>query len=68
LGKNWNEHSPLQNIPKNCRETGGKDFIIAHSSANPKQVATELCVVLEFQGQKCSAASRYVPQKFMASD
>ena len=50
--------------PRIVGETGGKDFIIAHPSANPKQVATGICRgAFEFQGQKCSAASRaYVPQ------
>ena len=44
-------------------ETGGKDFIIAHPSAPAKQVATAISRgAFEFQGQKCSAASRaYVP-------
>jgi len=50
--------------PKIVGETGGKDFIIAHSSANPKQVATAIVRgAFEFQGQKCSAASRvYLPK------
>ena len=50
--------------PRIVGETGGKDFIIAHPSANPKQVATGIIRgAFEFQGQKCSAASRaYVPQ------
>ena len=50
--------------PRIVGETGGKDFIIAHPSANPKQVATGIVRgAFEFQGQKCSAASRaYVPQ------
>ena len=50
--------------PRIVGETGGKDFIIAHSSANPKQVATGIVRgAFEFQGQKCSAASRaYIPQ------
>ena len=45
-------------------ETGGKDFIVAHPSANAKQVATGIVRgAFEFQGQKCSAASRaYIPQ------
>jgi 1-pyrroline-5-carboxylate dehydrogenase len=49
--------------PKIVGETGGKDFIIAHPSANPKQVATGISRgAFEFQGQKCSAASRiYLP-------
>jgi 1-pyrroline-5-carboxylate dehydrogenase len=50
--------------PKIVGETGGKDFIIAHPSANPKQVATGITRgSFEFQGQKCSAASRaYLPK------
>jgi 1-pyrroline-5-carboxylate dehydrogenase len=50
--------------PKIVGETGGKDFIIAHPSAKAKQVATGIVRgAFEFQGQKCSAASRaYVPQ------
>ena len=50
--------------PRIVGETGGKDFIVAHSSADPKQVATGMLRgAFEFQGQKCSAASRaYIPQ------
>jgi 1-pyrroline-5-carboxylate dehydrogenase len=50
--------------PRIVGETGGKDFIVAHPSANVKQVATGIVRgAFEFQGQKCSAASRaYVPQ------
>ena len=45
--------------PKIVGETGGKDFILAHESANPKQVSTAIIRgAFEFQGQKCSAASR----------
>ena len=49
--------------PKIVGETGGKDFIIAHESANAAEVATAITRgAFEFQGQKCSAASRaYVP-------
>ena len=49
--------------PKIVGETGGKDFIFAHNSAAPDQVATAIVRgAFEFQGQKCSAASRaYVP-------
>lgn len=49
--------------PRIVGETGGKDFIVAHNSANPKQVATAISRgAFEFQGQKCSAASRaYIP-------
>jgi 1-pyrroline-5-carboxylate dehydrogenase len=50
--------------PRIVGETGGKDFIIAHPSANPKQVAANaIRGAFEFQGQKCSAASRaYFPK------
>ena len=50
--------------PRIVGETGGKDFIIAHPSANIKQVVTGITRgAFEFQGQKCSAASRaYIPQ------
>lgn len=49
--------------PRIVGETGGKDFIIAHKSSNAKQVATAISRgAFEFQGQKCSAASRaYLP-------
>ncbi len=50
--------------PKIVGETGGKDFIIAHPTSNTKQVATAISRGgFEFQGQKCSAASRiYLPK------
>ena len=50
--------------PRIVGETGGKDFIIAHPSANVKQVvANSIRGAFEFQGQKCSAASRaYYPK------
>jgi 1-pyrroline-5-carboxylate dehydrogenase len=55
--------------PKIVGETGGKDFIIAHPSANPKQVATGITRgAFEFQGQKCSAASRVYLPKSIADD
>lgn len=49
--------------PRIVGETGGKDFIIAHSSSNAKEVSTAITRgAFEFQGQKCSAASRaYIP-------
>jgi 1-pyrroline-5-carboxylate dehydrogenase len=49
--------------PKLVGETGGKDFVFVHHSANYKEVATALVRgSFEFQGQKCSAASRaYIP-------
>ncbi len=58
-----NIHS-YKTYPRIVGETGGKDFIMAHPSANPKQVATAIVRgAFEFQGQKCSAASRvYLPK------
>ncbi len=49
--------------PRLVGETGGKDFVIAHASAGAKEVAVALSRgAFEFQGQKCSAASRaYIP-------
>lgn len=49
--------------PRIVGETGGKDFIVAHASAIPAQVSTAIARgAFEFQGQKCSAASRaYIP-------
>ncbi len=49
--------------PRIVGETGGKDFVVAHKSANAEEVATGLMRgSFEYQGQKCSAASRaYVP-------
>ena len=45
--------------PRIVGETGGKDFIVAHHTANPQQVSTAIARgAFEFQGQKCSAASR----------
>jgi 1-pyrroline-5-carboxylate dehydrogenase len=63
----WKEiGSNIQNYksyPRIVGETGGKDFVIAHSSANAQEVATALARgAFEYQGQKCSAASRaYIP-------
>ena len=50
--------------PRIVGETGGKDFVMVHKSADPDVVATALLRgAFEYQGQKCSAASRaYVPQ------
>lgn len=52
-----------RSYPRIVGETGGKDFVIAHKSADPDVVATALLRgAFEFQGQKCSAASRaYIP-------
>lgn len=54
--------------PRIVGETGGKDFILAHQSAHPKQVVTGIIRgAFEFQGQKCSAASRaYLPKSLWA--
>jgi 1-pyrroline-5-carboxylate dehydrogenase len=56
--------SNYKSYPRIVGETGGKDFAIAHPSANAKQVATALSRgAFEYQGQKCSAASRaYIPE------
>ena len=50
--------------PRIVGETGGKDFVMVHHSANAKEVATALSRgAFEYQGQKCSAASRaYIPK------
>ena len=52
-----------RSYPRIVGETGGKDFVMVHKSAEPASVATALSRgAFEFQGQKCSAASRaYVP-------
>ncbi|MBU1012735.1 MAG: L-glutamate gamma-semialdehyde dehydrogenase [Bacteroidetes bacterium] len=58
------DHVHLHNTyPKIVGETGGKDFVMVHKSAIPSQVATALARgAFEYQGQKCSAASRaYIP-------
>lgn len=58
-----NNIEKYRSYPRIVGETGGKDFVVAHSSANPQEVATALVRgAFEFQGQKCSAASRaYIP-------
>lgn len=50
--------------PRIVGETGGKDFVVAHESADPIEVATAIARgAFEYQGQKCSAASRgYIPR------
>ncbi|WP_271424292.1 L-glutamate gamma-semialdehyde dehydrogenase [Aequorivita sinensis] len=54
-----NNISNYKTYPRIVGETGGKDFIVAHKTSNPKQVATAMARgAFEFQGQKCSAASR----------
>jgi len=61
IGKNVDKY---KSYPRIVGETGGKDFIWAHPSANPEEVATAISRgAFEFQGQKCSAASRaYIPK------
>jgi len=53
-----------RSYPRLVGETGGKDFIVAHASADPQEVAVAIARGgFEYQGQKCSAASRvYIPQ------
>ena len=57
-----------RSYPRIVGETGGKDFIIAHPSADPAALAVAIVRGgFEFQGQKCSAASRiYVPRSIWA--
>ncbi len=52
-----------RSYPRIVGETGGKDFVFVHASADPEAVATALIRgAFEYQGQKCSAASRaYIP-------
>jgi len=61
IGNNIEKYN---SYPRIVGETGGKDFIIAHKSANYKEVATSISRgAFEYQGQKCSAASRvYIPK------
>ncbi|MEM6894252.1 MAG: L-glutamate gamma-semialdehyde dehydrogenase [Bacteroidota bacterium] len=55
--------------PRIVGETGGKDFILAHPTAKPQVVATAITRgAFEFQGQKCSAASRVYLPKSMADE
>ncbi|MEQ8581646.1 MAG: L-glutamate gamma-semialdehyde dehydrogenase [Marinoscillum sp.] len=74
IGQNIDKY---RSYPRVVGETGGKDFVIAHKSADPLEVAAGLIRgAFEFQGQKCSAASRaYIPsnlweavKKQMAAD
>ncbi|MEO5889237.1 MAG: L-glutamate gamma-semialdehyde dehydrogenase [Ferruginibacter sp.] len=57
-----------KSYPRIVGETGGKDFVIAHRSANPDVVVAALARgAFEYQGQKCSAASRaYIPSNLAA--
>jgi len=67
-GKIGNNINTYKTYPRIVGETGGKDFILAHPSAGAKQVATAIARgAFEFQGQKCSAASRaYIPKSLWA--
>lgn len=58
-----NNLEKFRNFPRIVGETGGKDFVVAHPSADAKEIVTALIRgAFEFQGQKCSAASRaYIP-------
>lgn len=60
IGSNIHKY---KSYPRIVGETGGKDFIMVHKSANAKEVATAISRgAFEYQGQKCSAASRcYIP-------
>ncbi len=61
IGKNMNRY---RSYPRIVGETGGKDFIVAHPSADARAVAVAIVRgAFEYQGQKCSAASRaYIPK------
>jgi len=58
-----------KSYPRIVGETGGKDFVLAHESADPDVLATALLRgAFEYQGQKCSAASRaYIPDNIAAA-
>jgi 1-pyrroline-5-carboxylate dehydrogenase len=60
IGENIGKY---KSYPRIVGETGGKDFVLAHRSADPRVVSTALLRgAFEYQGQKCSAASRaYIP-------
>jgi len=61
--------SKYKSYPRIVGETGGKDFIVAHPSADAEQLSVALLRgAFEFQGQKCSAASRaYIPKSLWTS-
>ena len=65
IGKNTKLY---KSYPRIVGETGGKDFVLAHKSADVDVVVTALCRgAFEYQGQKCSAASRaYIPSNLAA--
>ncbi|MGG5576486.1 L-glutamate gamma-semialdehyde dehydrogenase [Myroides sp. C15-4] len=74
IGQNINNY---KTYPRIVGETGGKDYVLAHPSSCPKEVAVALTRgAFEYQGQKCSAASRaYIPaslwsqvKDYMAAD
>lgn len=74
IGQNINNY---KTYPRIVGETGGKDYVLAHPSSSAKEVAVALTRgAFEYQGQKCSAASRaYIPaslwpavKDFMAAD
>ena len=70
LWRTVGEHiSRYRDFPRVVGETGGKDFIIAHPSAEPEALLTALIRgAFEYQGQKCSAASRaYLPRSLWTS-
>jgi 1-pyrroline-5-carboxylate dehydrogenase len=66
IGNNIHKY---KSYPRIVGETGGKDFILAHPSADVKALVTALTRgAFEFQGQKCSAASRaYIPKSLWAA-
>lgn len=66
IGENVMLHNTY---PKIVGETGGKDFVMVHDSADPLHVATALARgAFEYQGQKCSAASRaYIPKSMWSA-
>lgn len=66
IGKNMPNY---KSYPRIVGETGGKDFVMVHKSADPDVVATALLRgAFEYQGQKCSAASRaYIPSNLAAA-
>jgi 1-pyrroline-5-carboxylate dehydrogenase len=69
IWKTIGENIPnYRTYPRIVGETGGKDFVLAHESADPDVVATALLRgAFEYQGQKCSAASRaYIPDTMAA--
>ena len=61
MEKHWKQHEKYKSYPRVVGETGGKDFIIAHKSAVADEVATAISRgAFEYQGQKCSAASKSI--------